>query len=1449
MMVSVGTPLTKSKKILLILNANKQFDEMCNYIKNHFDSQYLIYIEHAASNPDYRRKYGKMEFDLVFKFWYTYERIDPFVVYPHSKKVLYLYDWTFWNRDANKQLHPNLLQKMINNLKTCDHIMCSSFAIRDNLCKQYVGVVPVQKLYTIFPGVNVKQYGFQPYPLNKNLVVGWVGNVTNIQKKFYLLKSIMKSATWIDFRPVNTLDAVGQNMVNYYHSIDVMVCISDDEETCSQILEAGSCGRTFVSKDVGILRLLFDGVGLEEKPGLKPGIIIKSHIELLTKLKFLHLNRPIMQQMGQCAHNILQQNFTWEKQMDQFQSIFHLMDTVPNTQTKIIIASTQYPRYGGAATSAYEMHRYLLKNGMQSVCIFFDNSIKKNLSMLNPDKLFGVLEAPLIKDKNYERYVSTKESVSQIYGPEPYVIYAFNYLAPILSKKIFPKSKVYYMTTGCLHIHNKNLVNATSILRSETFGTTTEDETIQISDGVVANSQLSKNLLEHIYHAQFDNFVDLHEIFTLSAPKDMPRIYDICFICSNFNRKVKNVDLVKEIFNSDPMKKYQKICIGKDSMKYISTKESVNITYKDFINQSEIISILSQTKIVLVPSYMESYSITAIEATQCGCLVLSTPNAACTSTMHPYFVINSYLAKDWIQKINGILQNYSYCQKIFYNAYDSTPPITELFSQKLEPVKKPINIIFGSVDIPYVGGAGTNLYRLIKAFGKDPGFNVWGIFFSNHQGDYNPDNLPNIRKLSIDDATEHLLETIRDQLEPIDIIFCKNYKIIPFFKKVFPRVQIVFSPSGLRYISSITNDNYISDIKMCNVKKEIAKHRITTIGNNIYDFVKNNDKYLDDYAITQSDLIIPNSFLTYNLIKNIYGRRLNLDRHLQITNIVCTHTPPLDPVPTPDSLAIPDPNFIQRPSDVLFCCYCWKRPCKNYKLVSEISNDESLKNKKIIIVGKNQTKLNVTSHDYLSNDSLMELLKTVKVVVIPSKYDSCPNVLVEAINCGCNVVTSCNVGGHEDLDPECLVKKYSEKKDWVDTIMKCLDKKYYYKGPPSNLIYSDLKKRFQSMTQRKKSVSVYKIPPELDHQMVSPLACFAYTEVFDYIEAFDDKLVSNLVNYDIYFNMYVEISKREECTDVNYIIYDSTIVRNMVIFVSKVFPTYANYIKIWKMKDIRSVMHFNDAKVYFMRGTYFKFFNALIPPESKKILYPATSIQQKLSPSSLHFTNESCKFDIILVHEDPLYKEIYKWSKCVIFNKFATDNFVYTNDKREFDLCFVATEKQITKNHHLFVAFIKYLDLKGIKSKVVFVGDLQKVLNLHKIEKFNLKCVKITNYAFCEKEELVKVFNKCRINILFSGRDAYPRVISESAACGCFNIALDTLSDGKNFYDGVLGALVGDPGIAKKISNSSSLCYEPNPKLWDQVIQYLNMTFDHENISVQFKKKYNMRNVMEEIYK
>ncbi|XWV26174.1 glycosyltransferases group 1 [Tupanvirus soda lake] len=1465
---------TNNKNILLVIDVNGWcFDNISKIIKKYYDKRYNIYVEACMDNPDYK-KYKNIQFDMIIKFWYGYDKIDPFELYPESIKAVCVYDYIHWNINITKNRNTNIYKKFINNLKRADYILYSCPAIKNLLIEQHNELVKNKQMFAIFDGVDTNKFYFKNYNNNNKLVVGWVGNTSNIYKNFKLLSNTLKNVEWIDFRVQDKNKMVSHdNMVHFYHDIDVVICFSDAEGTPNPILEASSCGRTWVSTNVGIVEMLNNSVIGDSKPG----IIIGNKNELLLKLEYLHKNRKIMEHMGSLARQSIEKNFSWNKRVESFGNFFNLMnpslnllksnttdnniiksvinyiegmDTIGNS-SKIIITSTQYPRYGGAATCAYEMHKYLLNNKMSSICIFFDNSIKGNNEKLNPNKLPNVYNEKMpqnhqvLKNFNYDKIISI---VKSIYGDEPYTIYSFNYLAPIISKYIFAKSKVYYLITGCNYINNDNLIDTTTFLKNPINiheKESIEKVTVKIADAIIPNSDLTKNIFEHCYKIHSEEFIDLHEIFKINSalPDNKERIYDIAFICSDFNRKVKNINFMKLMYQNEKLKNFNKICVGKNSENIIGSNTAYKIECKELSSQDEVISILNKTKIVLVTSLIETYSITAVEATQCGCIVLTTKNAACSSTINKFFVLDSYDCTEWINKIEVVLNNYDYFKKIYYNDYQKTLSIDNLWNNNKSNTNK-INIVCCSIDIPYVGGCATNMYRIIKYLSTNINFNIYCIFISNTKGNHNPDNLNNVFKISYDSNTENNLFNLKNyiitQINNIDFVFFKNYKIFPFIKKIFGDTKIIFSPSGLRSVSGNTSKDYVMDMIMTPItrKPNINMENL----DDIYKFVQDNDMYLDDYALKQSDMVIPNSFLSYKIINQYYPTMPNLQYPIYFTNIIYN--------------GIYASDFKNRPFDVMFCAYDWKRKCKNYQMVLNILNHSESKNLRIIVVGKSQLvqynhnhNNNISRYEYLDNDRIIDILKEVKVVVIPSKYDSNPNVLVEAIICGCNVVTSTNVGNSENLDKECIVTDYNNVDCWIKTIRQCLKIRYDYKGPQQSKIISDIKNLFTNNKNYKKSVGVYKIPPEFNNLINNQT--FAKPIYINYVKAENDDFAFDIVNYDIYFNLFVEISKKENCSNINYILYDDTIEENIYVNVNQLYPTYPKGVTIWKLKDIESFSYFTNGDVYFVRGTYYNFFKQLIPRKAKSIFYPATSMKQTLKNTN----NNICfvtsqKFNVVLYHQDSNYNRIYSADKYVSFNKFTTDKFVCFNKEREYDICYVATEKQLTKNHSLFVNFLVYLESIEKKSNVVYIGNLQKILEDNNMTGItdNFKHVTMVNYTYCRSDQLIEIYNKSKINILFSGRDALPRVVSESAACGCFNIALDTLSDGKSFYDGSLGILIGDHNVEKILKPSSSLSYVNDVRLWKKILPFLDKSYDHSHISLQFKEKYNIENILTQIY-
>lgn len=1132
--------------------------------------------------------------------------------------------------------------------------------------------------------------------------------------------------------------------------------------------------------------------------------------------------------------------------------IFPIIEKKNNNKIKsisgnnILILSTQYNRYGGAATCAYETHKYLLKNGINSVAIFFDNSIINDHQKYNIDNLPNVYACKLLKDYlnsnvNLNHYNEIKKIIDEKIGND-FIMLAYNYLAPLIGKLIFPFNTMYYMITGTCYINNTNTLYAEQIINEHFILEYNEIEkkSIDVSEYIIPNSVIMNNVIKNIYKITPDEIFDLHEIyensiFNLKISKLLTdnnilglnyfKKYDILFISSNLDRKVKNTELVIKIFLDPKLKKYKKLVIGKNSSKYFNNSKFENIEILDFLNQEQIINFLRQSKILLIPSYIESYSISCIEATNNTCIPLLSKNVGCNNFINNNFIIETYETNDWINKIIEINDNYMYNSKIFYNNYKNGNKILDIlkYGNKFNHKKK---VLFVCVDIPGNGGAATNTMNLINNL-KD----IWDIYviFIDNNIEYKIENISNYKIIKNDvNIFDNLIE-YKNEIEinkKIDFIFCKNYKSLIFIRNIFKNTNIIFSPSGIRYVGKFTNNDYIQNINLDISNKNIiytdTKHKI--------DFIKKNDDILDFLAFNLSDIIIPNSKLSYDIINKTYVDEKKINFPIYTTNINYIKN------------INNNKNIFTREYDIIFCCYSWSRGCKNSNLVKILI--DRCTDKKILLVGKN-IKLeynynNLTYIPNIPNNEIKDYFKKVKVLVIPSFYDSNPNIFIEAISVGCNIVTSKNVGNSEFLNPNQIVNDPTNINEWIKKINNCLTIKYEYNGYDGLKIKNELLKITQNIWEKKSIVGIYKINPLWD---IPTKPNFSY---FTFVIKKNDDFVRNIVYNDIYFILTYKLGLTNKMNDINYIIIDETIPINECYYVYNSLSYYEDFVKIWKINNRDDIFFFNESNMYFLRGNYHNFYNIFISNKNKNkvIFYPATSFKQNIDIIDEPLIKN--KYDIVLIHEDPKYNKVYKHNKRLIFNKFATDKFINNNIKRIYDFCFIATEKQKTKNHELFINFIEYLEYFEIKYNIIFVGNLEIITNeINYSSKF--KHVKLTIKYNLSKNDLIKIYNQSKNNIIFSGRDAFPRVITESAACGCYNIALDTLCDGKSFFNNKeLGILIGDEIVEKKIINNS-LTYVSSKIIWNKIINEINKKHNPNLISYLYKKNNNVDNIINEI--
>jgi glycosyltransferase involved in cell wall biosynthesis len=214
----------------------------------------------------------------------------------------------------SRLIYDNFSYKYVN-FDNVDNILVSSPKILTNF-KDFYKNTP--NGYCI-DGVDEKLFQYFGYKSKDKLIVGWIGNsdpkINGINKGFKEIKETMYdlSDNFI-FTPLDKMDGYipHEQVPNYIKNIDIIVCFSKTEGTPNQILEASSCGKTWVSTDVGIVSLLDSSI-----PNNKCGLIIKRNKEdLKEKLNHFNENRHLLEEYGKNGRRAILKNFTWDKRVN-----------------------------------------------------------------------------------------------------------------------------------------------------------------------------------------------------------------------------------------------------------------------------------------------------------------------------------------------------------------------------------------------------------------------------------------------------------------------------------------------------------------------------------------------------------------------------------------------------------------------------------------------------------------------------------------------------------------------------------------------------------------------------------------------------------------------------------------------------------------------------------------------------------------------------------------------------------------------------------------------------------------------------------------------------------------------------------------------------------------------------------------------------------------------------
>lgn len=174
-----------------------------------------------------------------------------------------------------------------------DCIGCYSQESYEYVLKQVEGLN--KKVYLLYNGIDTDIFKPKVHSSN-DFVVGWVGNSTRLCKRTYLLPRLSF--------PVKMKDSWGNqyfiknrsqnDMVDFYHSINVLVSVSVAEGLPRPVLEAMACGLPIVATDAGAIPDFVDGEWLVPKDASEEVIVN----EINKRLTLLKNNPKLRKEVG-----------------------------------------------------------------------------------------------------------------------------------------------------------------------------------------------------------------------------------------------------------------------------------------------------------------------------------------------------------------------------------------------------------------------------------------------------------------------------------------------------------------------------------------------------------------------------------------------------------------------------------------------------------------------------------------------------------------------------------------------------------------------------------------------------------------------------------------------------------------------------------------------------------------------------------------------------------------------------------------------------------------------------------------------------------------------------------------------------------------------------------------------------------------------------------------------
>lgn len=354
---------------------------------------------------------------------------------------------------------------------------------------------------------------------------------------------------------------------------------------------------------------------------------------------------------------------------------------------------------------------------------------------------------------------------------------------------------------------------------------------------------------------------------------------------------------------------------------------------------------------------------------------------------------------------------------------DGPDALFELFRGK--------KVLMTATQSPGRGGSATNCYKLTRYLREECGIPTACIFFQSLDYDYvdkyDPDQIGGVwraprfnsliksKSQSVRVMTKRNLKSIKKAVHKYlggdpGVILCKNYAAPVESRFLYPKTPIVYLVSGSWHATQLR----LTARDLLNMKHtELADMMPTEV-----------------QAIESSDAVVPNSSISAAVLSHIYQR---------FTHKICAPVDTSNIVPIRLTTTFPVDGWHDRPYDLAFISSSLDRAIKGPDIADCIMSHAGSAAWTKLVVGersalpKFQSVQRCTTRPRQTHMDLMSLLTQVKVVLLTSRFDASPNIMMEALQHGAYPLCSENIGNSERLDKALIVRSLHDTDEWVAT--------------------------------------------------------------------------------------------------------------------------------------------------------------------------------------------------------------------------------------------------------------------------------------------------------------------------------------------------------------------------------------------------------------------------------